>query len=66
MAGTTCTLVLANETRGEVTCCSVGDSFAILVYPPTDGEGGASQPTIAMLSANDRLGDCETAGGRPV
>lgn len=33
-AGTTVTLCLVNETRGEITCCSVGDSAAILIEPP--------------------------------
>ena len=55
-SGTTATLIIINEVRGEVTCCSVGDSFAILVTPPTSGYDGESRNARASeLTWNPRI-----------
>ena len=65
-SGTTATLCLINETRGEITACSVGDSFAILVAPPAQRDLRTTE-----LTSNPRLDDNESerervklAGGR--
>jgi hypothetical protein len=77
-SGTTATLCLINETRAELTCCSVGDSFAILAKPPHDGLGpdacadaSSSKQSHVELTRNPRLQDskeeCErvrAAGGK--
>ena len=62
-AGTTVTLCLINETRGELTCCSVGDSFAVLVTASPDESGDLRKqdkqaPLITELTVNPRLDDC--------
>ena len=49
-AGTTVTLCMVNETRCEITCCSVGDSFGIFVAPPS---AGAAQPPHAKLATTE-------------
>ena len=54
-AGTTVTIVLINETRCELTCCNVGDSFAILVSPdPADAK---ADPIVTPLTTNPRIND---------
>ena len=54
-AGSAVTLVLINESRSEITSCSVGDSFAILFTPdPHDPKG---DPVITELTTNPRLRD---------
>ena len=73
-AGTTVTLCLINETRAELTCCSVGDSFAVLVAAPDAEDGGAREaappsrskdssksflPKVTELTVNPRLDDNE-------
>jgi len=63
-AGTTVTLALINETRSELTCCNVGDSFGVLITPPASsalGEGSSSKKTghdgaDAQLSAREQRG----------
>ena len=60
-AGTTATLVMINETRGELTCASVGDSFAMLMSAPpesiTESRPDAPPPPPEQISCNDRLDD---------
>ena len=70
-AGTTCTLLIINETRGELTCAGVGDSWAFLYPAPL----APSEPASSATSVIDRdlarsvLGDAGAldageAGGR--
>lgn len=58
-SGTSATLCLVNETRAEVTCCNVGDSFAILVEASDATEPAKSKrlPIVTELTHNFRLGD---------
>ena len=58
-AGTTVTLCLVNETRGELTCCSVGDSFAVLVTPPFNHGSPGQKLHTTELTLNQRIDDNE-------
>ena len=51
-SGTTVTLCLLNETRGELTVCNLGDSFAILM-PAHPRQAGMS--SVQELTQSDRL-----------
>ena len=48
-SGTTATLCLVNETRGEITCAYVGDSFAYLVQPPSSSGADAGRYSAARV-----------------
>ena len=63
-SGTTCTVCLVNESRGELTVCSVGDSFAVLVSPPVTDDAatlkkGPDNSWKTDLTCNMRLDDNE-------
>lgn len=62
-SGTTVTLVIVNESRGELTCASVGDSFAVMyaAATPTD-----APPNYERLSCNDRLDESPAERARVV
>jgi len=72
-AGTTATLVLINEARGECTCASVGDSFAVLyadeevrAQGSSNSQAGKYVPIMYRLSSNDRLHDNEAEQARVI
>ena len=59
-SGSTVTLVIVNEARGELTCASVGDSLAVLVTVSTyrsftDPNKPMASIVPTLISANDRL-----------
>jgi len=53
-AGTTATLCVVNETRGELTCCSTGDSWAMMITRP---KARNMSPELTQLTPNTRLND---------
>ena len=55
-SGTTATLCLVNETRGEITCAYAGDSYAYLVESPTVGDPKRA-PKVTPLTTSLRLQD---------
>jgi len=58
-SGTAVTLCIVNETRAELTCCSVGDAFAILVAPGPSTTVSSGKPATTELTVNTRLDDSE-------